>query len=156
MLRFLVFSDTHGHWDGMEELYKRYPNDGIIHLGDYIADARMAMGFTNGHPVYQVKGNCDYASMGLEEQVLSLGGVRIFITHGHHYGVKSGYGGLLAAAKRQEVDAVLFGHTHIPFMEERDGILMMNPGSLRNPSREYGIIEIEDKKIKGALLHQYD
>lgn len=156
MLRFLVFADTHGQWEPMIELYKQYPNDGIIHLGDYIADARMAMGYTDGHPVYQVKGNCDFTSQGLEEQLLELGGVKILMMHGHRYQVKSGYGAALAEAKRQGADAVLFGHTHIPFMEERDGILMMNPGSLRNPNREYGIVEIENGRIKGALLHQYD
>lgn len=155
MLRFLVFSDTHGLREPMRELYKLYPNDGIIHLGDYIADARWLMDYTGGHPVYQVKGNCDYAAAGPEEQLLELGGVKFLLMHGHRYQVKSGYGGALAEAKRQGAQVLLFGHTHIPFLEERDGILMMNPGSLRNPCREYGIIEIEGK-VKGALLHQYD
>ncbi|MBQ7936468.1 MAG: metallophosphoesterase family protein, partial [Clostridia bacterium] len=62
MLRFLVFSDTHGVREPMQELYNLYPNDGIIHLGDYIADARWMLSRTAGHPVYQVKGNCDYGA----------------------------------------------------------------------------------------------
>ncbi len=156
MLRFLIFSDTHGIREPMLELYRRYPNDGIIHLGDHIADARWLLERTNGHPVYRVKGNCDYGATGPEDQLLELGGVKILIMHGHRFGVKSGCGGALAEAKRRGVDVLLFGHTHIPFMEEREGILMMNPGSLRNPNREYGIIEIENAKAKGALLHLYD
>lgn len=156
MLRFLIFSDTHGLREPMLELYKLYPNDGIIHLGDYIADARWMMNHTMGHPVYQVKGNCDFGAEGLEDQLLELGGVKILMMHGHRSQVKSGYGGALAEAKRRGAQVLLFGHTHIPFMEERDGVFMMNPGSLRNPNREYGIIEIENGKAKGALLHQYD
>ena len=37
-------------------------------------------------------------------------------------------------------------------MEIRDGILMLNPGSMRNPNREYAIIEIENGTVKGVLL----
>ncbi len=156
MLRFLIFSDSHGLREPMRELYRRYPNDGIIHLGDHLADAQWMLQRTDGHPVYRVKGNCDFGAEGAEDLLLELGGVRVLMMHGHRFGVKSGYGGALAEAKRCGADVLLFGHTHIPFMEERDGILMMNPGSLRNPQREYGIIEIEEGKAKGALLHLYD
>lgn len=156
MLRFLIFADTHGIREPMLELYKQYPNDGIIHLGDYIADARWMLARTDGHPVYQVKGNCDYGANGPEEQLLELGGVKLLIFHGHRYQVKSSYGAALAVAKQAGADAVLFGHTHLPFMEEREGILMMNPGALSSPFRNYGIIEIEDQKVKGALLQQYE
>ena len=152
MLRFLVFSDSHGVRQPMKDLYDRYINDGVIHLGDHIADARWLLQRTNGHPVYQVLGNCDLGEMGYERQVLELDGVKILMMHGHRYGVKSGYQTALAAAKAEGAQAVLFGHTHIPFMEQRDGILMLNPGSMRSPNREYAMIEIENGTIKGVLL----
>ena len=82
--------------------------------------------------------------------------MKILMTHGHRYGVKSGYGTALAAAKSMGAQVVLFGHTHIPFMEEREGILMLNPGSLRNPDREYAILEIENGKVKGVLLQYHE
>ena len=156
MLRFLIFSDSHNRREPMLELYKQYPNDGIIHLGDHIADARWLMCYTNGHPVYRVRGNCDAFDHGLEEQLLELGGVKFLICHGHRYQVKSGYGAAIAEAKRRGADVLLFGHTHIPFMEEREGLLIMNPGSIRNPYEEYGIIEIEDQKAKGVLMRRYE
>ncbi len=152
-MRYIVFSDSHGQREPMAELYRRYPCDGIIHLGDHIEDARWLLQQTSGHPVYQVKGNCDWGDGGMEEIILEAGGLKLMLCHGHRYGVKSGLGGLLAAAKAAGVQAVLFGHTHQPFMERREGILMLNPGSLRNPCREYAIIEIEQQKIKGVLLH---
>ena len=37
-------------------------------------------------PVYTVKGNCDAGDIA-EEQVITLGGVRIFMTHGHAYAI---------------------------------------------------------------------
>ena len=87
---------------------------------------------------------------------MEFDGVKLMLVHGHHYGVKSGYGSLLASAKAEGVDAVLFGHTHVPFMEKREGILMLNPGSLRNPDREYAIIEIENGTVKGVLLQHHE
>ena len=155
-MRFLIFSDTHGVRTPMKELYDRYPCDGVIHLGDHIADARWLLERTNGHPVYQVLGNCDIGERGLEHQLLELGGVKFLIMHGHRFGVKSGYGTALAAAKSMGAQVLLFGHTHQPIMERRDGILMLNPGSLRNPDREYAIIEIEDQKAKGVLLQYHE
>ena len=152
MLRYLIFSDSHGKREPMLELYKQYPNDGIIHLGDYIGDARWLLQRTDGHPVYQVRGNCDYGMVGLEEQLLELGGAKLMLCHGHSYGVKGGYGAAIAAAKAKGADALLFGHTHQPYLEEREGILVMNPGSMASPFGQYGIIEIEDGKVKGVLL----
>lgn len=155
-MRFLILSDTHGVRAPMKELYDRYPLDGVIHLGDHIADARWLLERTNGHPVYRVVGNCDIGERGYEQQLLELGGVKVLMFHGHRYGVKSGYGAALAAARSMGAQVVLFGHTHIPFMETRDGILMLNPGSLRNPDREYAILEIENGKAKGVLLQYYE
>lgn len=154
MLRFLVFSDSHGKREPMLELYRQYPNDGIIHLGDYIADARWLLSHTAGHPVYQVKGNCDYGASGLEEQLLELGGTKIMLCHGHRYSVKSGYGQAIAAAKARGADALLFGHTHQPHLERVDGLLVMNPGSMASPFGQYGIIEIEENQVKGVLLEK--
>ena len=155
-MRFLIFSDTHGVRNPMKELYDLYPNDGIIHLGDYIADARWMRKRTNGHPVYHVLGNCDYGEQGPEQQLLELGGVKILIMHGHRYGVKGGYLKAFYAAKEAGAQVLLFGHTHTPYLEQREGILMINPGSLRNPDREYAILEIEENKAKGVLLQYHD
>ena len=138
----------------MLELYKQYPNDGIIHLGDYIGDARWLLERTAGHPVYQVRGNCDYGMVGLEEQLLELDGIKLLLCHGHRYSVKSCYGAAIAAAKRMGADALLLGHTHQPYLEEREGLLVMNPGSMASPFGQYGIIEIENQKVKGVLLEK--
>ena len=155
-MRLLIFSDTHGRREPMLALYNTYPNDGIIHLGDYIADARWMRERTNGHPVYAVRGNCDYGDTGPEEQLLQLGGVTLLLMHGHRYRVKDGYEAAFQAAAARGASVLLFGHTHRPFLEKRDGILMMNPGSLHHAAGEYGILEIDGNRAEGALLHQYE
>ena len=156
MHRFLVISDSHNVRLPMEELYKQYPVDGIIHLGDHIADARWMRERTNGHPVYMVRGNCDGFDGGMEEQILEVGGVKLLLCHGHRYGVKRGFSSLVAAGAHAGVQAILFGHTHSPYLEKRDGILLMNPGALSSPFRYFGILEIEEQTVKGALLQQYE
>lgn len=152
-MRLIVFSDTHGFCEPMPKLYKKYLNDGIIHLGDFVADARWMLARTDGHPVYHVRGNCDPGDSGEVEQLLELEGVKVFLTHGHRYHVKSGYDAAIAAARARDAQVLLFGHTHRPLLMEQEGLLIMNPGTLR--SGEYGILEIENGKAKGALLDYY-
>ncbi len=153
-MRLIVVSDSHGRREPIERLYRQYPNDGVIHLGDHISDAQWMRERTQGHPVYAVKGNCDPFEEGQEELILELDGKKILICHGHRYGVKSGLGQLLAAAKAKGVDGVFFGHTHQPLMERREGLLVLNPGSLK--MGDYAIIEIEAGKLKGVLLNYYE
>ena len=67
------------------------------------------------------------------------------------YGVKYGYNSIFYRAKELDVDIVLFGHSHIPIIEECDGIILMNPGSISlgmsSPSKTLGYIDlIEDKE----------
>ena len=53
------------------------------------------------------------------------------------------------AAQEQQADIFLFGHTHKIFSETRNGVAMLNPGSIgdyRYPT--YGIVEI----INGSIL----
>jgi putative phosphoesterase len=42
------------------------------------------------------------------------------------------------AARREFPDArvVIFGHSHIPFVEDQDGLLLLNPGSATDPRRQ--------------------
>ena len=151
VLRFIIVSDTHGVREPMQELYERYPNDGMIHLGDHLADARWMLQRTAGHPVYAVKGNCDYGAEGPEDQLLELGGLKILLMHGHRFGVKSGYGGAWAEAKRRGAQVLLFGHTHQAYYNNHNGLAWLNPGSIGMSilnGSSYGVLTIEGDKIR--------
>ena len=46
----------------------------------------------------------------------------------------------------------MYGHTHTPVVEEENGILVINPGSLTFPRQQgrrpsYAVMEIEEEKI---------
>ena len=64
--------------------------------------------------------------------------IRFLVTHGHYYGVSMDISGVAEEAKSRDCDAVFFGHTHKPVIEEIDGVLAINPGSLilSTPARQ--------------------
>lgn len=153
MRRLLVLSDTHGATDAIDRvLMSAGQVDDVIHLGDYVRDADFikAKGFT----VYSVKGNCDMNSDIVTEQVLHIGSKKIWITHGHNYGVKFSLQRLLYRAMELEADAALYGHTHIAANGYEQGILFLNPGSISQPRHAkptYALVEIGDGNVKAVL-----
>lgn len=149
MERYLIFSDSHGNRETLLAQAERIPCNGVIHLGDHESDAMWLLERTNG-PVIAVRGNCDLGGTAPSVRVITLSGLPFFITHGHTFSVKSGIEDLVSAAREHGAAVLLFGHTHVPILENRNGLLIMNPGAARNGA--YGVIEIENGKAKGALL----
>ena len=81
----------------------------------------------------------------------------MLITHGDRYGVKYELNNLYYRALEAEVDIALFGHTHIPYMEEVKGIWLFNPGSASLPrmsKNSIGFIEIDEKGNVVPYLRQ--
>lgn len=168
-MNFLVFSDSHGRASGMMEAFARQIKkpDAVFFLGDGLRDISYCD--FGGTPIYAVVGNCDYfATFGsvsaYSELELTLGGKKIFLSHGHEYDVKNGYGRIVAEGAERGADIVLFGHTHNAFAEylpegETDyGVVLekpmylMNPGSIGGFFRTWGCIEI-DKSGNVILSH---
>ena len=90
-------------------------------------------------PFCLVPGNCDGwgAAVPVKKQI-NLAGKSILLSHGHRWGVKSGYDTAIADARAVGADILLFGHTHIPLCRQlEDGLWMMNPGPARS---SYGLI----------------
>ena len=107
-------------------------------------------------PFEYIYGNSDFMTNGSSaEKILEVGGKRVFITHGHRYSVKWGYERLFRKAEELQADILLFGHTHIPDMVEKEGRIILNPGSPSEPraeSREsYAVIEISDGKASAKI-----
>lgn len=154
-MKALVISDSHGSYEKMRELFNESDCNAVIFLGDGLRDADRLYDISGPVPVYRVRGNCDmYAFDAFDEQMLSLCGKKIFITHGHRYGVKNGCGALLEAAKLKGADAVLFGHTHRQLYENTDGIIIANPGSLANG--KYAVLQTDGKNISFKFGDMYD
>lgn len=154
MKTMIVFSDTHGHREGIGRLEKLFSeNDYIIHLGDGAADMR---DISREYPekTYVCQGNCDFYPA-LAEWELEAEGVKIFFCHGHKYKVKSDLSRLAAEAKKRGCGVALYGHTHRALISEEDGVLLVNPGSLRFPAGEggsYAYLVVNGDKVTATIV----
>ena len=153
-MKILVFSDTHGRTEKMRSviLANKFDTELVIHLGDCFTDLAE---IRNGFPEIAflgVSGNCDRVFS--EDYPLSssitLEGVTLFFTHGHQYSVSGSLSALTFAAKSKKASVALFGHTHVPLIDEQNGVMLFNPGSLERPRDglpgAYGIIILRKGK----------
>jgi len=140
-MRIGVVSDSHGFTGRLSTILMVMeaggPIDQLIHLGDGYDDLRSLN--VPLPPLHQVAGNCDFfrsASM----EILDYPGCRLLLTHGHHHHVKETRDDLMDLARRENANAVLYGHTHCQKMEWRSGILLLNPGAAS--SGQFAILKI--------------
>ena len=83
----------------------------------------------------------------------SIGGVRVYMTHGHRHQVKLSTGILLKDARAAKADIVLYGHTHAADCHrEDDGLWVMNPGSCGYFGGSAGVIELSGGKIETCKI----
>lgn len=154
-MRILVFSDSHSYLELMRQCMGIIGPDCVIHLGDYMEDGRTIAREYPQTPFYQVPGNCDaYREPAELPQILqvTIGGVKLYLTHGHRHHVKLFTELLLADARRAGADAVLYGHTHMAeCTRERDGLWVLNPGSC-GMGGSVGLMEIENGKILSCRI----
>ena len=129
-IKAAVFSDTHSSTALMLEAVRRYRPDVLIHLGDYERDALVLKSEFPEIPLYNVCGNCDMAPAAPVSDIVPLGPVKAFITHGHAFNVEWGDVSRLAyAALEAGAKIALFGHTHETFDEEIGSVRVINPGT---------------------------
>jgi putative phosphoesterase len=151
-MRIAVLSDSHGALANISRALEIAQQvDLICFAGDGCRDIER---FTPSHSCIMTEiviGNCDLAGNYPPEVVFPAGGMRILMTHGHLYNVKSGYQRLVYRAEELQADAVIFGHTHVPEFARLGGIWLINPGSL-SAARSFGkpsfaIMELKDGQI---------
>ena len=117
-----VISDTHGLLRP-QALAALAGVDAIVHAGDIGAPEVLA-GLGRLAPVTAVRGNNDRAAWAAsipETALLEVGDARLYVVHDRHE--------LAIDPARTGVAAVITGHSHRPLIEERDGVLFVNPGS---------------------------
>ncbi len=150
-MKLLIVSDSHGSTVFLEKaLQCERSADIIVHLGDGAGDLDMMREFTQGKLVYQCSGNMDFYCHNLSERcIFPVENVTVFACHGHKYGVKSGLTGLMFAAREKNARVCLFGHTHSPFAEDKNGLLLLNPGSVHGGS--YAVVNITGSDVSYVL-----
>lgn len=152
MKKIYIFSDTHSNIsDAVDVLERADRVDAIIHAGDYVNDANNISILFPNIPMYSVRGNGDYFSRGSDNLTITIDGVKIFITHGHRYNVKSEFSlrTLKAAGRDAGAKLVVFGHTHSPIVDYDGDMTIVNPGSA-GYNHQYAVVTIEDGKVKAS------
>ncbi len=121
--------------------------DLIIHAGDFVS-LPVLDGLKKMKDVKAVQGNMDSSdirSLLPEKEILKINDKRIGIIHG-----SGGPWGIESKLREQfdDVDAIVYGHTHQARNELIEGILYFNPGKASN---SYGILLV-DEDIRGQII----
>jgi putative phosphoesterase len=132
-LQIAIISDTH-----LPRGTRRLPDqcverirvaDLLIHAGDISTPEALAEIEELGPPVTAVHGNVDSADLKRdlpEALMMNVDGAKIAVVH--DAGPFSRRFERMRA-RFPDADAVVFGHSHIPLHEEREGFQIFNPGS---------------------------
>jgi len=144
MLRVGLISDTHGllRPDAASFLQG---SDCIVHAGD-ICDPAILERLAAIAPVTAVRGNNDrgaWAERLNETEFVQAGGISIYAIHD--------LAALDIEPRAAGVRVVVSGHSHHPRVEERDGVLYVNPGSA-GPRRFRLPIALGELIIEGTAV----
>ncbi len=148
-----IISDTHGLLRP-EALNALRGSDHIIHAGD-VGDPAILHRLREIAPVMVVRGNIDRGAWAEElphTAVLELGSVSIYVLHNiDQLDLKPSAAGFAA---------VVYGHSHVPRQETKNGVLYFNPGSA-GPKRfrlpiSVGKLIVEDGRVKAELVNLED
>ncbi len=157
MMRIVVISDTHSRQLPGQVLDDLAQADLIIHAGD-ICDEKMLKSIESIGSVKAVYGNMDNGALRKKlpmKLVLQCEEVRIGVVHG------SGCSENILECVQQtfetdQVDAIVFGHSHEPFKQRIKNILYFNPGSpndeVFSPYCSYGLLEISGSHITAKIV----
>ncbi len=168
-MRIGIISDTHGSLTAWERAITAVFRsvDLIVHAGDVLyhgprnplpegyAPRELAAVINKAPlPVVIARGNCDAEV----DQVLvswpllspyaflQIKDLRILVHHGH--GLE--HTEMQAQAQRYQVQLFIHGHTHIPLLEEKNGVIFLNPGSPSLPKgegRRPTVALLEDNRV---------
>ena len=159
-----VVSDTHGlvRREAMKALAGV---DVVLHAGD-IGENEVLKELQTLASVFAVRGNVDggWARLLPERRLLELGGASVLLLHDRALVGPDPFVAEGCQAKRARTGAraasgdrvIVFGHSHQPLAETRDGVLWFNPGSC-GPRRfslpvSVGRLSIEDGRVRHRLV----
>ena len=158
-MKVLIVSDTHGHDENLERaVMMETPFDMLVHCGD-VEGREIFIEALVDCPCCIVSGNNDFFSDLRRDAEFDLGGRTVVVRRGAWYGVSMDISGVAEEAKSRDCDAVFFGHTHKPVIEEIDGVLAINPGSLSYPRQHgrkpsYVLLETDkDRKMSAKIKY---
>jgi len=175
-MKLMFASDIHGSRSATEAILRQYRLEGasrLVLLGDLLYhgprndlpdayDPRAVTALLNGvrEELLCVRGNCEAEvdQMVLDFPVMAdyalfdLDGITAFVTHGHLFNLDN-------LPPHKQGDLLIHGHTHVPVVQQKDGVTYINPGSAALPKennpRSYMIYEdgvFTIKALSGDVL----
>lgn len=156
-MKVLVVSDSHGRHDLLRKaIGQEAPIDMLIHAGDIEGDLDKILGPKREYVVHAVAGNMDWSNSLESAELFDMAGHKVFLTHGHRYGVSYTLSKLRDTAEECGADVAIYGHTHMPALDEQNDIMLLNPGSVAKPrqaglKKTYAVITINDKTGKMSV-----
>jgi len=152
-MKLIVFSDAHGNKEAITTIIANNPvYDYIISLGD----SELQDSFLQQFDIIAIKGNYPRDAGFLFHSELEVGGKKLFLTHGHKFGVHKSLVKLSNHAINNGYDLVLYGHTHIARYDKAGSCLLVNPGSIKSPRNalppSFLIIEITDGEFNFKFM----
>ena len=153
----VVLADTHipRRAKSLPEGLVPYLNkaDLVLHAGD-LMDPALLHELAAFAPVRAVRGNLDPPDADLPEtQEFEFGGARIAILHDS--GRREGRRKRLLR-RFPDARVVIFGHSHIPLLEDKDGLLLLNPGSPTDKRRQlqhtFALLRAEGGSVRAEIL----
>jgi putative phosphoesterase len=144
-----IISDTHGLLRP-EAIDALRGSDYILHAGD-VGAPEILESLAQLAPFSAIRGNVDTASWARKlpvTEVVEAGGISIYMLHD--------LGQLDLKPEAAGFRVVVYGHSHQPQMEEKEGVLYFNPGSA-GPRRfklpvSVGRLRIENNEVHGELV----
>lgn len=132
-MRILVISDSHG-LEINNEIIDLEKCDLKVHCGD-------SQLMRNNHEMegfdLLARGNCDLDRNYAVDDIKEIQGLRLMATHGHYYDVNYSLQSLVKVAINEQIDIVFYGHTHVVNTQFEKGVLIINPGSIRQSRSAY-------------------
>lgn len=117
------------------DLYYHGPRNSLSEEYNPSEVAKLLNEYNLTHEMIVIKGNCDAEVDEMisnftffeEEEIIEFN-KRILLTHGHRKNI-SNLNGVTE-------DILIYGHTHVPLIENCDGVLCLNPGSISLPKHD--------------------
>lgn len=134
-MRILLLSDAHIHDRADEiprellEVIEKEKFDISIYAGDFTDRDVYDWFLQTGKKVYVVQGNMDYLDLPKYQKII-LPDLKIGVIHGHQVRPRGNVVQLTQIAKEMNVNILISGHTHSPFIRIYENILHLNPGSV--------------------------
>lgn len=146
-MKIVVVSDSHGLIEPLKAVKEKHKDaDAFIHCGD----SELSPDYLEGFAV--VQGNNDYFYDYPNELFLTIDDVKVYVTHGHLFIRSKIVQECIRKAINNHCKLAFFGHTHIFEEIRQDGVVCVNPGSMRY-NRDmtppcYAIVYVEDGIIR--------